>query len=219
VETWVFLNENASDGMGRPVGGADIAVVGNAKLNPSAGLAVLGFMLDRPSYGYELVSRFDRVFGEQPWEWRVTPQAIYGALNRLERDGMIEPVDGEGGERWMKSSQRQMRQNYRVTGLGARAMREWLAAPMPSSPSQEELLIRLHFGDASDDALRGLLRRHAEVCLEELARIGAASAATRMQRLVKEDRRLAVQARLSWIDFALAELRGPEHGPVRSVDP
>ena len=190
----------------------------NAKLRPSAKLAVLGLLLERPSYGYELVTRFSRAFGEQPWEWRVTPQAIYGALNDLERDSLIEPLV-VGGERWEDSAQRRQRQNYRVTGDGARVMRGWLAEPMSSNPSREELLIRLHFGDTSDEALRMLLRQHAETCLEELERIAASPARTRVQRLVKEDRRLAVQARLSWIDYARAELRGPDDARVRPVEP
>lgn len=179
---------------------------------------MLGLVLDRPSYGYELVSRFDRAFGEQPWEWRVTPQAIYGALNDLEADALIEPVQQEG-VRPIESSQRRSRQHYRVTATGARAMREWLAQPMMSNPSREELLIRLHFGETDDQALGDMLRLHAVECLEELERIGAAPDSTRAQRLVKEDRRLAVQARLSWIDFARAELRGPKDGPIRPLDP
>jgi DNA-binding PadR family transcriptional regulator len=179
---------------------------------------VLGLVLERPSYGYELVSRFDRAFGEQPWQWRVTPQAIYGALNDLEAEALIEPVEQEG-VRWVESSQRRSRQHYRVTGVGARAMREWLAQPMVSNPSREELLIRLHFGEADDQALGDMLRLHAVECLAELERIGAAPATTRVQRLIKEDRRLAVQARLSWIDFARAELRGPNDGPIRPLDP
>lgn len=194
-------------------------MAGNAKLKPSAKLAVLGLVLERSSYGYELVARFERTFSGQPWEWRVTPQAIYGALNDLERDGMIEPISTDRGERWADSAQRRQRQDYRVTGGGARAMREWLAAPMQSNPSREELLIRLHFGDASDETLHDMLRRHAEVCLAELERIAATPATTRVQRLVREDRRLAVQARLSWIDFARAELRGPDDRPVRPVEP
>lgn len=178
---------------------------------------MLGLVLERPSYGYELVARFDRAFGEQPWSWTVTPQAIYGALNDLEAEALIEPVEPEGASP-ISSSQRRSRQNYRVTGAGARAMREWLARPMASNPSQEELLIRLHFGDADDELLREMLRQHANECLQELERIGATPASTRAQRLVKEDRRLAVQARLSWIDFARAELRGPHDGPVRPLD-
>jgi DNA-binding PadR family transcriptional regulator len=191
-------------------------LTGVAKLRPTAKLAVLGLVLQRPSWGYELVARFDRAFAEQPWPWQVTPQAIYGALNDLETATLIERVH-TAGERATVSSQRSSRQHYRGTAGGARAMREWLSQPMVSNPSREELLIRLHFGDADDATLRNMLRLHAAECLEELERVGASAAATRLQRLVKEDRRLAVQARLSWIDFALAELRGPGDAPIRRV--
>jgi DNA-binding PadR family transcriptional regulator len=188
-----------------------------AKLRPSAKLAVLGLVLQRPSWGYELVARFDRAFAEQPWPWRVTPQAIYGGLNDLEAADLIERIEPEGEPRTL-SAQRSARQHYRGTAGGARAMREWLAAPMMSNPSREELLIRLHFGGADDAGLREMLRLHAGECLEELERIGAVVALTRPERLVKEDRRLAVQARLTWIEFALAELRAPGDGPIRPVD-
>ena len=90
---------------------------------------------------------------------------------------------------------------------------------MSSAPSREELLTRLHCASTDDDMLRAMLRRHAEVCLAELESLAAAPAETRMERLVAEDRRLALQARLSWIDFALAELRGPSDARIRQVEP
>lgn len=195
----------------------DTVTMSGAKLRPSAKLAVLGLVLQRPSWGYELVARFDRAFAEQPWPWRVTPQAIYGALNDLEAAELIERMEPAGEPR-TASAQRNARQHYRGTSGGARAMREWLASPMLSNPSREELLIRLHFGDADEGSLRQMLRLHAAECLEELERIGAIPAVTRPERLVKEDRRLAVQARLSWIDFALAELRAPGDAPIRPAD-
>lgn len=201
-----------------------IVVAGNAKLTPSTRLAVLGLLLDQPSWGYELGARFKRVFGAEPWGWHVTPQAIYNALKRLEDAGMIEPNE-EGGDDGVElddrvdSTQRRMRKPYRVTGVGARSMREWLATPMSSAPSHEELLIRLHIGEGRDEALLAMLKRYAEACLLELEQIAAAPARTRVQRLVKEERRLAVQARLSWTDFALAELRGPDGTRVRPIEP
>jgi DNA-binding PadR family transcriptional regulator len=189
-----------------------------AKLGPSAKLAVLGLVLQRPSWGYELVARFDRAFAEQqPWPWRVTPQAIYGALNDLEKAGLIERMEPEGEPRTL-SAQRSARRYYRGTAGGARGMREWLASPMPSNPSQEELLIRLRFGGEDDATLRVMLRLHVVECLEELERLGAVVPLSRPERLVKEDRRLAVQARLTWIEFALAELRAPGDAPIRPVD-
>lgn len=193
-------------------------MVGNAKLKPSVRLAVLGLLLERPSWGYELVARFERGFGGQPGGWNVTAAAIYQALRHLEQGGLIELLGSDDEDAPSDFSQRSKRQRYRASGDGARTMREWLAAPMPSSPSQEELLIRLRFRGADDQTLRAMLKSHAEVCLEELRRIAAVTAHTRMERLVKEDRRLAVQARLSWIDFALAELRGPDDARIRPVE-
>jgi len=197
-------------------------VVGNTKLKPSVRLAVLGLLLERPSWGYELVARFERGFGREPGGWSVTAAAIYQALRHLEQNGLIELLGSEdedgADEDASDFSQRSKRQRYRVSGDGARTMREWLAAPMPSNPSQEELLIRLRFRGADDETLRAMLKSHAEVCLEELGRIAAVPAHTRMERLVKEDRRLAVQARLSWIDYALAEVRGPGDAPIHPVE-
>lgn len=188
----------------------------SAKLRPSAKLAVLGLVLQRPGWGYDLVARFDRAFAEQPWPWRVTPQAIYAALSDLEAAELIERIAAQQPRR--ASAQRSARQHYRGTASGARAMREWLTSPMPTMPSQAELLIRLHFGDGDDASLRQMLRLHAAECLHELERIGATRTSTRSERLVKEERRLAVQARLTWIDFALAELRAPGEAPIQPAD-
>ena len=53
--------------------------------------AVLGLLLDQPSYGYEVLVRFRRAFDAA--QWGISPQGLYSSLDRLERDGLIEPVD------------------------------------------------------------------------------------------------------------------------------
>ncbi|HMJ03865.1 MAG TPA: PadR family transcriptional regulator [Conexibacter sp.] len=55
--------------------------------------AVLGLLLEQPSYGYEVLVRFRRAF--DVGQWAVTPQGFYAALDRLERDGLIEPLDAD----------------------------------------------------------------------------------------------------------------------------
>lgn len=184
------------------------------KLKPIVGTAVLGLLLKKPSYGYELVERFNRAFAAEPGRWRVTPTAIYNALGTLEREHLIERVAPESGE--AEPAQRMARQDFRVTAEGARAMREWLAEPMSSDPTDEELLIRLHVG-GGDATLRDMLRLHTAECLQALEEVAKLPGVTRHERLVKEHRRLALQSRLSWIDFALAELRGPGDEPIRAV--
>lgn len=174
-------------------------------MRASAKVAVLGLVLQRPSYGYELVTRFERVFGHQAWEWVVSPAAIYKGLNELEAELLIEAYD-PGTD---TATSRQPKTHYRATAEGARFMRGWLARPLPTDPSQPELLIRLFTGAVMHPAgLDVVLSEHASTCLGELEEIAHAPGATVFQRLVREQRRLVVQAQLSWIDYALAELRG-----------
>lgn len=52
---------------------------------------VLGLILERSSYGYELLHRLERRYGDVlrvSGSWQ-----IYAALNALENAGFIEPVD------------------------------------------------------------------------------------------------------------------------------
>jgi DNA-binding PadR family transcriptional regulator len=184
--------------------------------------AVLSLLLERPSYGYEVLLRFRRAF--DAGQWAVTPQGLYASLDRLEREGLIEPVD----ERARGARRRQPRTPYRVTASGADALRRFLATPIGPDPSRAEFLVRLQSAASRDDAtLLAMLDVYEHACLEELGRIGATPAAagaapqlgTLVERLALEDRRLTLQARLSWIDFARQQIRGaadpPEEDPHR----
>jgi DNA-binding PadR family transcriptional regulator len=178
--------------------------------------AVLGLLLERPSYGYEVLVRFRRAF--DAGRWAVSPQGLYASLDRLERDGLIEPVAEQvaGGRR------RQPKTPYRVTASGARELRQFLASPMNADPSRAEFLVRLQCAVSKDaQALLRLLDGYEHACLDELARIGgeaqadepaAAQLAELVERLALEDRRLGLQARLTWIEFARQELHGAGAG-------
>lgn len=173
--------------------------------------AVLGLLLERPSYGYEVLVRFRRAF--DAGQWAISPQGLYAALDRLERDGLIEPA----AEQATALSRRQPKTPYRVTADGARELRSFLETPMNPDPSRAEFLVRLQCAVSKDtDALLRLLDGYEHACLDELGRIGAdarnGSEAAQLGRLVErlalEDRRLGLQARLTWIEFARQELRG-----------
>jgi DNA-binding PadR family transcriptional regulator len=165
--------------------------------------AALGLLLERPSYGYELLLRFRRAFDAA--QWAVSPQGLYASLDRLERDGLIEPVDAQD----RAASRRQPKRPYRVTPTGERELRRFLDAPMSADPSRAELLVRLRLVAARDaDALLRMLDGCEQACLDELRRIGGPSGGDSLvERLTREERRLSIQARLSWIDYARRELR------------
>jgi DNA-binding PadR family transcriptional regulator len=173
--------------------------------------AVLGLLLERPSYGYEVLTRFRRVF--EAAQWGISPQGLYASLDRLERDGLIEPVLARHD-----ASRRQPKTRYRVTRRGASELRRFLATPISADPSRAELLVRLQCaggGAARDtDALLATLNGYEQACLDELGRIGGEAPGERsaasdllLERLVVEERRLGIQARLMWIDYARRELR------------
>jgi DNA-binding PadR family transcriptional regulator len=168
--------------------------------------AVLGLLLEQPSYGYEVLVRFRRAFDVA--QWGVSPQGLYASLDRLERDGLIEPV----GVSDRDVRRRQPKTPYRVTRSGAEELRHFLATPMGADSSRAELLVRLQCVAARDmEALLHMLDDHEQACLEELGRIGAgtprASENSLVERLALEERRLGIQARLMWIDYARHELR------------
>lgn len=168
--------------------------------------AVLGLLLERPSYGYEVLVRFRRAF--DAGQWAITPQGLYASLDRLERDGLIEPVAGHDRD----ASRRQPKTPYRVTPTGAQELRRFLDAPMSADPSRAELLVRLQCVASRDaEELLDMLDGYEQSCLDELGRMGgdarAAGARTLVERLALEDRRLGIQARLMWIDYARRELR------------
>lgn len=171
--------------------------------------AVLGLLLERPSYGYEVLVRFRRAFDAA--QWAITPQGLYASLDRLERDGLIEPVAARGRD----ASRRQPKTPYRVTPTGARELRRFLDAPISADPSRAELLVRLQCAAAGDSgSLLEMLDGYEQACLDELGRIGgeaptprAAASRSLLERLALEERRLGIQARLMWIDYARQELR------------
>jgi DNA-binding PadR family transcriptional regulator len=169
--------------------------------------AVLGLLIERPSYGYELSQRFERRFGEL---LRVGTSHIYAALNSLEKEGLIEPMPSQN--RTLK--RRQPKIHYRATPDGARAYRGWLGKRMRDDSQRVELLGRLlSAGQLDTDAMLALVERYERECLEEASRVslpspdGSGTAAhTLAERLVAEERRLALHGQLMWVEYARREI-------------
>jgi len=102
--------------------------------------AILVSISERPAAGLDLARRFDRSIG---FFWNATHQQIYRVLARMEGDG------------WLRSSTvpqqgRPDKKVYRVTALGQKELRSWLAAPVPMEQFRSEIAVKLRgasFGD------------------------------------------------------------------------
>lgn len=96
-------------------------------------VAVLGLVIERPSYGYELSKRFEQRFGAL---LHVSRSHIYAALNSLLGDQLIEPLPTD-------ESQRQPKVHYCATAAGAEAFRGWVAEQLHDNVQRSQLLGRI----------------------------------------------------------------------------
>jgi DNA-binding PadR family transcriptional regulator len=171
--------------------------------------AVLGLMIERPSYGYEILQRFERNYGELLK--LSSPSQIYTALDSLMDRGLIEatsePMSGMGS--------RQPKLHYRATGVGVRRYQEHLVGQADEDRRRASLFAR-ELAALAPDAALAVLDDYEQMCLVQATRqqprrrseLSAPEASpTLADRLAAEEERLAMEAKLPWIEYARRELR------------
>jgi len=196
--------------------------------------AVLGLVIERPSYGYELFQRLERRYGgvlDPPIS------QIYAALNALERASLIEPLleeepAAEPEERLRASAKRQPKVHYRATASGARAFREWVADQMREDPRHVEMLRRIAGTAAAGvdraGTMRALVDAYERACVEEASQLPlppardgatpAVAAGELVERLVLEARRGLLDAHFAWIAYARKEIEAFERTRTGRAD-
>jgi DNA-binding PadR family transcriptional regulator len=170
--------------------------------------AVLGLTIERPSYGYEILQRFERNYGEL---LRLSsPSQIYTALDSLVDRELIEATS----EPPVGAASRQPRLHYRATETGVRRYQEHLIGQAEEGRRRASLFTRELAALAPDAALT-VLERYEQTCLAQattarppVAGSTAPDSSTSLaDRLAAEEERLAMEAKLPWIEYARRELR------------
>jgi DNA-binding PadR family transcriptional regulator len=182
------------------------------------GWELLGLLIERPSYGYELIQRFERIYEDVLALSSVA--RIYNGLEALSARGLIEEIPSEVAEPPMA---RQPKHHYRATATGLRAYEEWLIARAIEERRRSHLFARQLVMLEPEAALEVIARYEVE-CLEETGETagaddeeqgrqerrnkpGGAGEGTVAERLAAEDQRLALGVRLSWFEYVRRELR------------
>jgi DNA-binding PadR family transcriptional regulator len=130
----------------------------------SAGKAVLGLVIQRPGYGYQLEQRVKERFGSAQF----VASSIYKALGRLEKDRLIRVVGGEALE--VPDAEHQRRIKYEATPRGVTYFRQWLRASSSVPLVREELQLRLAFCEPHElPRLIEIVHGEELVCLAMLA--------------------------------------------------
>jgi DNA-binding PadR family transcriptional regulator len=92
--------------------------------------AVLGLLVQRPGYRYELAQRFRREIGAS---WSLDTSHIYHSLQQLEADGLV-----------VRRAGARDRSHYFPTTEGRAELERWLTSgPVRVQPLREEMYLRL----------------------------------------------------------------------------
>jgi DNA-binding PadR family transcriptional regulator len=200
------------------MGGVGVAnEKGGTALRSPVSWALLGLVIQRPSYGYELVQRFERTYGHVLE--LSSPSQIYTALDALERRELIEKLPpSEAPE-----ISRQPKPHYRPTPLGVESHADWLIEQAHDERRRSHLFA-LQLAVLGPHASLAILARYEQVCLRDASETaapggepenrgaGSSSSGEGLQagelaaRLSREEQRLSLQARLAWIGYARREL-------------
>lgn len=124
---------------------------------------VLGLLIERPGYGYDLQQRLDARLGFLG----LSDGAVYKILDRLEEDGWIEEMGEKVVGRTRRGAPRVV---YRATAVGREQFRSWIATPSDRAVLRDELQAKLNVSHPGD--LRPLLtvaEDQSRECLAELA--------------------------------------------------
>ncbi|MCL2769867.1 MAG: PadR family transcriptional regulator [Solirubrobacterales bacterium] len=164
---------------------------------------LLGLVIEQPSYGYELVQRFKRVYGETLA--LNIPKNVYRLLDTLQVHELIEQTPPSADE--PPARNRLPKPHYRATEHGVGAYAEWLLAQMEEARQRQRLFTR-QLAMLEPHAALELMDRFEEECLIEADESTPAQTEQEVvaERLAGRDEELSLGARLSWIKYAREEL-------------
>jgi DNA-binding PadR family transcriptional regulator len=153
--------------------------------------AVLGLMIDRPSYGYNLQQQI----GERLGFLGLAESTVYKTLERLELDGWVEEVGEKQAGRTRRGAPRVL---YRATPEGVTHFKSWMAESSDRACLRDELQTKLALSDPDDlPRLLELAEAQSRECLDELMALARPS----LSELATADVEWSIAARYMVDDF------------------
>lgn len=100
--------------------------------------SLLALLSAAPAHGYGLKSIFE---AGTAGAWPLNVGQVYTTLSRLERDGMVEPVEDSDDDR----------RAWRITDDGRVALAAWYEVPVDHRSTRDELVIKVLVAVAAGD--------------------------------------------------------------------
>lgn len=124
---------------------------------------VLGLLIERPGYGYDLGQRLEQRLGFLG----LSENAVYRILDRLEADGWVQEI---GERRFGRTKRGAARVMYAPTATGVANFKQWIAAPSDRAFLRDELQAKMAVAEPDDlPTLLDAAERQARDCLTELS--------------------------------------------------
>ncbi len=172
----------------------------------SAKYAILGLVIERPGYGYQLAQRLDERFGSSAF----APSGVYSALDQLSRDAFVRAAGELGPGPARRAAPRMI---YEATDEGIDHFESWLLGSSPAPPLRDELHMKIALcRPASLPRLIDLIYGQELACMGRLRDIkrtsdseapGAVQEWSRLMRLLARDAEIALwKARIEWLRSA-----------------
>lgn len=169
--------------------------------------ALLALLVEKPSHGYELKSRFSDALGPL---WPLREAQIYNNLRILEREGLVvldeQDLQRDGAER----------KPFCVTDAGRAALTAWLESPVRESRKLKDdfyLKLSILAATGSESRLWNLLWQQREVLLRRLRELEPAltlaeAGGEALNAALLEGAILHTEADLAWLDRCQERLLG-----------
>jgi DNA-binding PadR family transcriptional regulator len=188
----------------------------------SAKHAVLGLVIERPGYGYQLAQRLDERFGSSGF----APSGVYSALDQLSRDELVRSAGELGPGPARRAAPRTI---YEATEEGVDHFESWMLDPSPTPPLRDELHMKIALCRPRNvPRLIEMIGGQELVCLGRLRDLkgvteevpGRADDWSRLMGVLASEAEIAFwNARIEWLQSArelLEQLRDERESP-RSV--
>jgi len=131
----------------------------NAPMRSLVNWALLGLVIERPSYAYELAQRFERTYSDALALSSISH--VYTALGTLKERQLVEEIPGtrEG---------RQPKPHYKATEHGISEYESWLSGQIDEDRQRQRIfVVQLAALARHPAAALQILERYEQACLDE----------------------------------------------------
>lgn len=174
----------------------------------SAKNVVLGLVIERPGYGYDLACRLRERFGSSAF----APTGVYSALDQLRAESLVRSAGHRPGGPSERSAPRTI---YEATSAGIDHFERWMLGESSLAPVRDELYVKISLSQPHNlPGLIELAQAQEAECLARIdslrhARSPASPGAPRAWQdiaalLVRDAEVRQLQARLEWLQKARA---------------